>query len=382
MNPNIALSFQRPRFDPMEGQRNALAVQNAQMQQAANAYKIQNAMEDRALKAQTRNALAGVDISTPEGMRQAGQVYAAAGDFPQAIEINKYLDSLDDRTRARELAELDVLPKAAPLLMNPQTYAQGREIVSRFAPQFGGMLPEQFSPDIVPGIESMALGVRGVIDQRNADRSYQQDAEKFAYQKTQDANKNELAQARIDAKRGENKAATLTQIAGVRKEFTQGSKEFIEVRDAYNRVDRARETAAGDMALIYNLMKMFDPGSVVRETEFATAQNAAGVPDQVRNTYNRLLSGERLNPNQRADFKETAGDLMAGQLESHVQFRDEMARVAGESGIEPSKVIIDYTKGIKITPRETMPEGAQQAPDGNYYIPDPERPGKYLMVEQ
>ena len=26
--------------------------------------------------------------------------------------------------------------------------------------------------------------------------------------------------------------------------------------------------------------------------------------------------------------------------------------------------------------------GAKQAPDGNYYVPDPQRPGKYLMVKQ
>lgn len=28
-----------------------------------------------------------------------------------------------------------------------------------------------------------------------------------------------------------------------------------------------------------------------------------------------------------------------------------------------------------------MPAGAKQAPDGNYYVPDPARPGKYLMVQ-
>ena len=25
-------------------------------------------------------------------------------------------------------------------------------------------------------------------------------------------------------------------------------------------------------------------------------------------------------------------------------------------------------------------QGAKQAPDGNWYVPDPNRPGKYLMV--
>ena len=27
-----------------------------------------------------------------------------------------------------------------------------------------------------------------------------------------------------------------------------------------------------------------------------------------------------------------------------------------------------------------LPEGARQAKDGNHYVPDPQRPGKYLQV--
>src|SRR5262249_30220529 len=31
-------------------------------------------------------------------------------------------------------------------------------------------------------------------------------------------------------------------------------------------------------------------------------------------------------------------------------------------------------------PRRPLPAGARQARDGRYYLPDPDRPGKYLMV--
>jgi len=34
-------------------------------------------------------------------------------------------------------------------------------------------------------------------------------------------------------------------------------------------------------------MKILDPGSVVREGEFATAQNSAGIPERIRAKYNR-----------------------------------------------------------------------------------------------
>ena len=56
-------------------------------------------------------------------------------------------------------------------------------------------------------------------------------------------------------------------------------------------------------------MKMLDPGSVVREGEFANAQNSAGVPDRIRSRYNNVLSGERLAENTRQDFIQTAQGL-------------------------------------------------------------------------
>ena len=45
----------------------------------------------------------------------------------------------------------------------------------------------------------------------------------------------------------------------------------------------------------------------------------------------------------------------------------------------------DSSTGINVqgnAPPENLPEGAKQAPDGNYYVPDPDRPGKYLQVVQ
>jgi len=60
-------------------------------------------------------------------------------------------------------------------------------------------------------------------------------------------------------------------------------------------------------------MKILDPASVVRETEFANAQNAAGVPDQIRNMYNRALRGERLGEAQRDDFVNSAKKLVVSQ---------------------------------------------------------------------
>lgn len=96
-------------------------------------------------------------------------------------------------------------------------------------------------------------------------------------------------------------------------------KNFVEVRQAYNRVLSATKepSAAGDLALIFNYMKMLDPGSTVREGEFANAQNSAGVPERLRANYNQIVNGERLSVNQRNDFVNQAKGLYESQLGSY-----------------------------------------------------------------
>lgn len=69
-----------------------------------------------------------------------------------------------------------------------------------------------------------------------------------------------------------------------------------------------QNSGAGDLAAIYQFMKALDPNSVVREGEFATASNSAGVPTAIVNYYNKLVNGERLSDSQRGDFLRTARD--------------------------------------------------------------------------
>ena len=139
----------------------------------------------------------------------------------------------------------------------------------------------------------------------------------------------------------------LTDEAGQRKEFTKLSGDFIALRDAFGKIRNARDTAAGDLSLIFNYMKMLDPGSVVREGEFATAQNTAGVPERVRNTYNRLMTGERLSPNQRTNFKQQAGDVFASQREQQNLLEGQFRGLAGRSGLRPENVVVDFQGDLR-----------------------------------
>lgn len=95
----------------------------------------------------------------------------------------------------------------------------------------------------------------------------------------------------------------------LRNEFTRNIAGAMDTRESYRRVLASKPDAVGDLSLIYGYMKMLDPASVVREGEFASAQNAAGVPTRVQNLYNKVLNGERLSDSQRKQFLSQAKDL-------------------------------------------------------------------------
>lgn len=152
----------------------------------------------------------------------------------------------------------------------------------------------------------------------------------------------------------------LAREAEIRKEFINqpGVKEFQTVRQGYQNVHAAAKdpSAAGDLSMIFAYMKILDPNSVVREQEFANAQNAAGVPDRIRNVYNRIMAGERLNPAQRADFIAQAEKLYANQERQYQSIKKQYGTIAEGSRARPDMVTLDY--GIAPDPKAPT-QGAQ-----------------------
>jgi len=73
-----------------------------------------------------------------------------------------------------------------------------------------------------------------------------------------------------------------------------------------------RYRPSDDMALVFAFMKTLDPGSTVREGEYASARNTTGVPGYVINAYNQALDGKFLNDAQRKSFVETARKNYSG----------------------------------------------------------------------
>lgn len=130
----------------------------------------------------------------------------------------------------------------------------------------------------------------------------------------------------------------------LRNSFQTKTKDFRDVRDAYGRIQvSAKEpSAAGDLALIFNYMKMLDPGSTVRESEFAAAAASGSLGDRFVAAGKKLLSGERLDPTQRADFVKSARDLYGKQFRQYDKTKFETRKMAmAYEGLNPDRILMD-----------------------------------------
>lgn len=175
----------------------------------------------------------------------------------------------------------------------------------------------------------------------------------------------EFAKLSNDLDKGSDKDA-FANADKLRDEFTKLSGEFIKVRDAWGRVQSVgREpTAAGDLALIFNYMKMLDPGSTVREGEFANAENSAGVPQRVRALFNKVVDGQRLSQEQRADFLSQAQNLYGAAEEQQRALSEQYTGLANRFGVSPENVVLDLY-GPRQTEAAAQPAAqAQQPPQG------------------
>jgi len=95
---------------------------------------------------------------------------------------------------------------------------------------------------------------------------------------------------------------------GIYDDLKKDIEPFLEISPFFETIRgaAANPSPAGDLGLIFAYMKMLDPGSVVREGEFAVAANSGGIPDRIRAQLQQVQSGQRLSPDMRRDFAETA----------------------------------------------------------------------------
>ncbi len=142
------------------------------------------------------------------------------------------------------------------------------------------------------------------------------------------------------------------QEAKLRNEFVNQSKDFTARRDAYDNIKSLSGGSGGanDIALLVSFMKMQDPGSTVNSGEFATVENAGGVPEKVRNQYNKILTGDKLTPDVRKTYVTAADSTFKSAERQHAKRAEQYKGLAERAGVNPNQVIVDL--GIAEKPKD------------------------------
>jgi len=132
-------------------------------------------------------------------------------------------------------------------------------------------------------------------------------------------------------------------------------KAHQEVQAAHAQIKQALTLAspAGDLAGATKIMKILDPGSVVRESELGMAMAASGLIDRVQNYAQNILKGTKLTPTQRKDFQTLADALHKESAKAYAAKRAEYQGIAkrnelndtdvvGPEPMEPQGNVIDF----------------------------------------
>ncbi len=158
------------------------------------------------------------------------------------------------------------------------------------------------------------------------------------------------------------------EVAGqMRDDFRTEMKAYNEAQAFYERGRAAAQggpeqmTGADDIALVFSFMKLLDPTSVVRETEYATAANAAGVPSHVQAMWNNLVGGGKLDLEGRRQLLDQMERQYAITRQNQEAAREHYGQIAKELGI-PMHWIFRETTDREYLPRTTTGGDARRRP--------------------
>lgn len=283
-------------------------------------------------------APAGITPIAPPEVSQAPSSAQAmaqlAIQFPQRFEqVNKNLGLITQRQKD-EAADFSFKVRNAPFAQRDAIIqqrvntlqSQGRDS-SDTRKLFG--IPEQEQNQALDTVQVAALSPKERINLAEGRRG----VEAIATSKTQQD------KLKADLKASDT---TFDRADKLRGEITKASTEFNKLDSAFGRIEATasgESSAAGDISLIFNFMKMNDPGSTVREGEFATAQNATGVSNRIRNQYNNIVKGERLNPEQRQDFFNSSKRIFDRAKEDNKKAVDKIVDIGDQFGVSRDQLL-------------------------------------------
>jgi hypothetical protein len=143
----------------------------------------------------------------------------------------------------------------------------------------------------------------------------------------------------------------------LRKEVNNQVKDYSKIVNYFQRIKAVTKepSAAGDLALIFNYMKMLDEDSAVRPSEYESAEGAKAaiarteekgilVPAFVKTAIQKIHTGEFLLPEQRQDFITQSRNIYDAKTKLYEQTINYYRNLAEKEALDPERVIV--TRGF------------------------------------
>jgi hypothetical protein len=152
-------------------------------------------------------------------------------------------------------------------------------------------------------------------------------------------------------------------------------KDHAAVQSAFNQINAAlaQGSPISDTAAATKIMKILDPGSVVRESELGMAMAAGGRMDRLKDYVSQALNGTKLTPQQRQDFGNLATELTAASAQTYNQKRSEYLQQGNDYGLNAARAL---GKEVEVPSRKDSPKStglSVTAPNGKTYVFNSER---------
>ena len=132
----------------------------------------------------------------------------------------------------------------------------------------------------------------------------------------------------------------ISEEARLRGEYSKRTEDLSAAERNFSIIETsaADNSGAGDIALVTSFMKMLDPGSVVRETEFATAANTGGLLAKLKSAVTKIEDGKFLSPEQRTDFQRLAGKYLEAANTQEQGVQSSYQAIIDNYGLNPVNV--------------------------------------------
>ena len=290
-------------------------------------------------------------------MRQGGFHAEADAALKRQADIGKESAQAEKERLLGAKEQIGMVLQAVSAAKDPQSYAQALQFLNANGIKTDGA-PAQYDPAAIANFGQMAQTAAQRLEQEWKAKKFDQEARNDLIGPDGTVNQVLLGARQAVASAGKSVTNINTGQTGfnnemkLRDDFKQEPiyKAHQEVQSAYQQIKSSlgQKSPAGDLAGATKIMKLLDPGSVVRESELGMAMAASGLMDRIANYAQMTMNGTKLTPTQRKDFQDLADKLHDASVQQFNTKRKDYEALGKDYGLNSGRALGPEASGSKV----------------------------------